>query len=118
MGLINTLDEIKLNATFVAEKPKKGNIAFLSQSGSIGAAILNSLRNTEIKFAHFISIGNKADVCENDLIAFWEEDKNIKTICLYLESFSDGENLIKSFIRWRNKKAGFNFKSRQHFFGI
>ncbi len=104
MGLINTLDEIKLNATFVAEKPEEGNIAFLSQSGSIGAAILNSLRNTEIKFAHFISIGNKADVCENDLIAFWEEDKNIKTICLYLESFSDGENLIKSFINGEIKK--------------
>ncbi len=104
MGLINTLDETKLNATFVAEKPEQGNIAFLSQSGSIGAAILNSLRNTDIKFAHFISIGNKADVCENDLIRFWEEDKNIKTICLYLESFSDGENLIKSFVNGEIKK--------------
>ena len=104
MGVINTLDGIKLNATFVAEKPEQGSIAFLSQSGSIGAAILNSLRNTEIKFAHFISVGNKADVCENDLITFWEEDKNIKTICLYLESFSDGENLIRSFAEGKIKK--------------
>ena len=97
MGIINTQDEIKLNATFVAEKPEKGSIAFLSQSGSIGAAILNSLRSTEIKFAHFISVGNKADVSENDLISFWEKDDNIKAICLYLESFSDGENLILKF---------------------
>ncbi len=97
MGVINTLDDIKLNATFVAEKPEKGSIAFLSQSGSIGAAILNSLRNTEIKFAHFISVGNKADVSENELISFWEQDKNIKTICIYLESFSSGEKLISSF---------------------
>ncbi len=104
MGVINTLDKTKLNATFVAEKPEQGSIAFLSQSGSIGAAILNSLRNTEIKFAHFISVGNKADVCENDLLAFWEEDNNIKTICLYLESFSDGENLIKSFADGEIKK--------------
>ncbi len=104
MGIINTLANTKLNATFVAEKPERGGIAFLSQSGSIGAAVLNSLRNSEIKFAHFISVGNKADVSENDLLSFWEDDKNIKTICLYLESFSDGENLIKKFIEGEIKK--------------
>ncbi|MCX7796990.1 MAG: acetate--CoA ligase family protein [Melioribacter sp.] len=97
MGIINTLDNIKLNATFVAEKPEKGNIGFLSQSGALGAAVLNSLRETDIKFAHFISVGNKADVNENDLIEFWQEDENIKTIVFYLESFVDGENFIKKF---------------------
>ena len=66
MGVISTLNEIKLNATFVAEKPVKGSTAFLSQSGAIGAAVLNSLRETDIRFAHFISVGNKADISEND----------------------------------------------------
>ncbi len=98
MGIINTLDEIKLNATFVAEKPETGKLAFLSQSGAIGAAVLNSLRETDIRFAHFISVGNKADINENDLLDFWQNDSNIKVITLYLESFVDGETFIKKFI--------------------
>ena len=98
MGIINTLDKIKLNATFVAEKPETGGTGFLSQSGALGAAVLNSLRDTDIKFAHFISVGNKADVNENDLLDFWQNDSNIKTLTFYLESFINGEDFIKPFI--------------------
>lgn len=98
MGVISTLQNIMLNATFVAEKPVFGNTAFASQSGALGAAVLNSLRETDIRFAHFISVGNKADVNENDLIEFWQNDDNIKTISLYLESFVNGEDLIKLFL--------------------
>ncbi|WKZ69586.1 MAG: acetate--CoA ligase family protein [Melioribacteraceae bacterium] len=98
MGVINTLDSTKLNATFVAEKPETGGTGFLSQSGALGAAVLNSLRETDIKFAHFISVGNKADINENDLLFFWQSDENIKTITTYLESFVDGENFIKPLI--------------------
>ncbi len=99
MGIINTLDEIKLNATFVAEKPVKGSTGFLSQSGALGAAVLNSLRETDIKFAHFISVGNKADVNENDILSFWQNDNNIKTMTFYLESFVDGKNFLLPFIK-------------------
>jgi acyl-CoA synthetase (NDP forming) len=98
MGVINTLEGVKLNATFVAEEPLNGKMAFLSQSGAVGAAILNSLKETNIRFAHFISIGNKADINENDLISFWQEDDNIEVITMYLESFSNGELFIKKFI--------------------
>jgi acetyltransferase len=98
MGVISTINEIMLNATFVAEKPFFGNTAFASQSGALGAAVLNSLRQTDIRFAHFISIGNKADVNENDLIEYWQQDTNIKTIALYLESFVNGEDFIKLFL--------------------
>ena len=97
MGVISTLDEIKINATFVAEKPGKGTTGFLSQSGAIAAAVLNSLRETDIKFAHMISVGNKADICENDIINFWQEDGNIKTLTCYLESFEKGEEFIRLF---------------------
>jgi acetyltransferase len=99
MGVINTLDEIKLNATFVAERPEIGAIGFLSQSGALGAAVLNSLRETDIKFAHFISVGNKADINENDILNFWQNDNNIKTITCYLESFVNGEEFVVPFIR-------------------
>ena len=104
MGVISTFDDIKLNATFVAEKPEKGKTAFLSQSGAIGAAVLNSLRETDIKFGHFVSVGNKADISENDLLPFWEKDNRIKIITLYLESFSSGEELINMFIDQKIKK--------------
>lgn len=98
MGVINTIESTKLNATFVAEKPATGGTGFLSQSGALGAAVLNSLRETDIKFAHFISVGNKADINENDLLNYWQNDNNIKTITTYLESFVDGENFIKPLI--------------------
>lgn len=98
MGVINTLDSIKLNATFIAEKPEVGATGFLSQSGALGAAVLNSLRETDIKFAHFISVGNKADVNENDILRFWQNDNNINTLTFYLESFVNGFEFIKPFM--------------------
>ena len=98
MGIINTFSEVKMNATFVAEEPLDGKMAFCSQSGAIGAAVLNSLRETDIKFSQFISVGNKADVNENDLLQFWEVDKNVSVITYYLESFEDGEGFINYFI--------------------
>jgi acetyltransferase len=98
MGIINTLDTIKMNATFVAEAPENGKTAFCSQSGAIGAAILNSLRDTDIRFSHFISVGNKADINENDLLEYWEKDENTSVITYYLESFVNGEKFIKNFI--------------------
>jgi len=98
MGIINTLPEIKMNATFVAEEPHNGKMAFCSQSGAIGAAVLNSLRETDIRFSQFISVGNKADVTENDLLQFWENDKNVSVITYYLESFEAGEEFLKYFI--------------------
>jgi acetate---CoA ligase (ADP-forming) len=104
MGIINTLPEVKMNATFVAEEPHNGKMAFCSQSGAIGAAVLNSLRETDIKFSHFISVGNKADINENDLLDYWENDDNVSVITYYLESFEDGESFIKNFIDGRINK--------------
>ncbi len=105
MGVINTLDTTKLNATFVAEKPQKGSTGFLSQSGALAAAVLNSLRETNIKFAHLISVGNKADINENDILNFWQKDPNIRTITFYLESFVDGLDFIKLFAEGKITKS-------------
>jgi acetate---CoA ligase (ADP-forming) len=95
MGVINALPSTRLNATFVAERPEAGSLAFLSQSGALGAAVLNSLRDSDIKFSHFVSVGNKADINENDLQKYWQEDDNIKILTFYLESFVNGEDFIK-----------------------
>ena len=118
MGVINTLGSIKLNATFVAEKPQTGRSAFFSQSGAIGAAVLNSLRETDIRFAHFISAGNKADISENDMIDFWQSDDSISLMTFYLESFDDGESFIKKFIHHDINKPVIILKSGRSEEGI
>ena len=99
MGVICTFSDVSLNATFVAERPAIGATGFCSQSGAIAAAVLNSLRETDIRFGHMISVGNKADISENDILKFWNEDERIKTITFYLESFSNGESFTHSFIQ-------------------
>ena len=111
MGVINTLSDIKLNATFVAEKPETGATGFLSQSGALGAAVLNSLRETDIKFAHFVSVGNKGDINENDILHFWESDENIKTLAFYLESFINGEEFLLPFIYGKVEKPAIVLKA-------
>jgi acetyltransferase len=98
MGIINTSSAIKMNATFVAEEPENGKMAFCSQSGAIGAAVLNSLRVTDIRFSQFISVGNKADVSENDILEYWLNEESTDVITYYLESFVDGKKFIKYFI--------------------
>ena len=111
MGVINTLENIRLNATFVAEKPETEAVGFLSQSGALGAAVINSLRETEIRFAHFISVGNKADLNENDLLRYWESDKSINLTTYYLESFVDGANFIRPFFEGKIKKPAIVLKA-------
>ncbi len=94
MGLINTSEEIKLNATFAAEVPRYSYISFLSQSGALAAAVLNTIKETGYTFGQFVSIGNKADVNENDLLEFWYSDDKTKIITMYLESFENGREFF------------------------
>ncbi len=95
MGIINTDDEIKLNATFAAEVPHYSPVSFLSQSGALAAAVLNTIKETNYSFGQFISIGNKADVNENDLLEYWWKDARTKVITMYLESFEDGRKFFE-----------------------
>lgn len=95
MGVINTDPSVRLNATFVAEQPVGGNAGFLSQSGALGAAVLNSLRLTGYKFKHFVSLGNKAHLTENEVTAYWLGSNAISSVGMYLESFSGGEDFLK-----------------------
>ncbi|MBI2417470.1 MAG: acetate--CoA ligase family protein [Ignavibacteriales bacterium] len=102
MGVINSFSGYRLNATFVAEHPKESHAAFLSQSGALGAAVLNTLRDTDYSFGHFISVGNKADINENDLLSYWQQDDNITSIAMYLESFVNGERFIQTLLNNTN----------------
>lgn len=89
MGIINTDPAVNLNASFSGVYPPAGNVAFLSQSGGLGLAILEYARNLNMGISTFLSVGNRADVSANDMIQFWEQDPATNVILLYLESFGN-----------------------------
>jgi acetyl coenzyme A synthetase (ADP forming)-like protein len=88
MGVINTDPLVRLNATFAPTMPLEGNVAFLSQSGALGVVILNVAEERNLGIASFASLGNKADVTDDDLLAYWADDPRTEVILMYLESFS------------------------------
>jgi acyl-CoA synthetase (NDP forming) len=89
LGILNTDPDVAMNATFAPIQPPPGRIAFSSQSGALGLAILDYARALNLGIAHFVSVGNKADVSGNDLLEFWEQDPGTDLILLYLESFGN-----------------------------
>jgi acetyl coenzyme A synthetase (ADP forming)-like protein len=89
MGIINTDPRFRLNATFSPVYPPEGRVAFSTQSGALGLAILSYVRTLNLGISSFASIGNKADVSGNDLIQYWAEDPKTDVILLYLESFGN-----------------------------
>ena len=89
MGILNTDPRIALNATFAPTCPSPGNVGMLSQSGALGIAILDYARSLNLGLSTFVSVGNKADVSSNDLLAYWAEDPRTAVIVLYLESFGN-----------------------------
>jgi acetyltransferase len=89
MGMINTNPDVNLNATFSAVVPPPGNIAFATQSGVLGSAILMYATSLNIGLSTFVSIGNRADVSSNELLQYWEDDPDTDVVLLYLESFGN-----------------------------
>jgi acetyl coenzyme A synthetase (ADP forming)-like protein len=89
MGVINTAPGVSLNATFAPVPPLRGRVAFSSQSGGLGIAILQRARDLGLGISSFTSLGNKADISSNDMLQYWENDANTDVILLYLESFGN-----------------------------
>lgn len=89
MGVINTDPAVRLNSTFTPVWPPAGNIGMLSQSGALGLAMLQHAVEWNLGISTFISVGNKADVSGNDLLAYWADDPRTQVIVLYLESFGN-----------------------------
>ncbi len=88
LGFINP--KINLNASFSRNVPKQGNIGFISQSGAFGTAMLDWAEEAKLGFDLFVSIGNKADITENDVMEFWLETKVPNVVVSYLEDIRDG----------------------------
>lgn len=89
MGVINTDPDVRMNATFAPADMSPGRIAFMSQSGAMGVAILKYASELSLGLSMFASIGNKADVSANDLLEYWRDNPRTEVILLYMESFGN-----------------------------
>jgi len=94
-GLINTSPQVRLNSTFGRVMPDHGNIALISQSGAIGVNALEYAESEEVGLSKFASIGNKADVNENDLLEYLRDDPETDVIALYLEDLVDPQRFMQ-----------------------
>ena len=102
LGHISTFTD--LNASFTDGYPKKGNVAFISQSGAYCCAMLDWAEKKNIGFSHFISIGNKAMLAEDKLLSCLKDDKNTKIFAFYLESLKNGKDFLKTLSEVSSKK--------------
>jgi len=76
----------RLNASFAADMPEAGRIAFVSQSGALCISVLDWALHENVGFSSFVSIGNMLDVSVGDLIDYFSEDTTTDAIILYVES--------------------------------
>lgn len=95
LGIINTDPRVSLNASFARLTPLPGNIALISQSGAVGVAALEYAQGEQIGLSKFVSVGNKADLNENDFLAYLGDDPLTDVILLYLEDLTDAKGFFR-----------------------
>ncbi|MES0341876.1 MAG: acetate--CoA ligase alpha subunit, partial [Candidatus Humimicrobiaceae bacterium] len=109
LGMIDAACPI--NASFSANMPSKGKISFISQSGALLTSVLDWAKASKIGFSKVISLGNKADISENDLFETWEDDPNTDVITAYLEGVAKGREFIRISSKVTKKKPIIVIKS-------
>lgn len=95
LGVINPQPSVSLNASFSARMPAYGHMSFISQSGALCTAVLDFAADRDFGFSKFISIGNKADVDELDLMRYLHEDPDTEVIMVYLEELKRGAEFVR-----------------------
>jgi acetyltransferase len=93
LGVIDTFTP--LNASFAAGTPPGGPMAFMSQSGALGTAVLDIALAGRLGLSKFASLGNKADVSETDLLQAWVDDEHTRVIMIYSEGLPNGQEFIR-----------------------
>jgi len=95
-NIVGVADTVKnVNASFLHSLPLKGSIGFISQSGALAIGLTGWTEQRNIGLSDLVSIGNKADVSETNLMQFFSEDENTKVIALYIEGMDDGRRFLK-----------------------
>ena len=95
LGVMNLDPQTMMNSTFLKITPKSGEIALVSQSGAICAALVEDASAQGIGFSAVISMGNKADMTEIDILKMLAEHEQTKVIVMYLEDMGNGQEFLK-----------------------
>ena len=104
IGLLDT--HFPLDTTFLPPPgPTPGDVAFISQSGAICAAVIDWARGQGFGLSRLVSLGNQADINETDVLEPVAEDPHTKVITLYLEGISDGQRFVKAAQNVSQKKT-------------
>jgi len=88
------IPQLQLNASFAGGMPEAGNIAFISQSGALAVAIMDVAKKEGLRFSSIVSVGNKMQLDESELLEYLDEDASTKVIGMYLEGIKDGRKFI------------------------
>ena len=104
LGLVCNDPEVRLNATFNGSVPPPGGLAVASQSGGVGIVLMDLAGRTGLGVRYFVSLGNKADVSSNDLLAAWYDDDEVTCAALYLESFGNARKFARFARRFSERK--------------
>ena len=104
LGLLCNDPDVRLNATFQDAVPASGGLAIASQSGGVGIVMLDLAREIGLGVRTFVSLGNKADVSSNDLLAAWYDDPDVTAAALYLESFGNAVKFGRFARRFTERK--------------
>jgi acetyltransferase len=102
---------LNMNVSFADGMPKKGHVAFISQSGALCTSVLDWAYESNIGFSHFVSIGNSMDVSFGDLIDYFGQDPNTKSIVLYVESIADARTFMSAARAFSREKPIIVYKS-------
>jgi len=113
-GLINTDPDVRLNASLVPHTPPAGRVGIFSQSGALGATLLNRATELGIGLSSFVSAGNRADVSGNDLLQYWATDPATEVVALHLESFGNPRKFARLARRIARSKPIVAVKSGRH----
>ena len=95
LGVMNLDPKTMMNSTFLKITPKSGQIALISQSGAICAALVEDASAQGIGFSSVVSMGNKADTNEIDVLKMLANHKQTKVIVMYLEDMGNGQEFLK-----------------------
>jgi len=102
------------NATFLKSDPASGNVAFISQSGALGAAILDWAVDAGIGFSLFASVGSMLDIDFGDLIDFLGDDYTTKSILLYMEGIGNAKKFMSAARAFARRKPIIILKPGRH----
>lgn len=104
LGVMSNDPDVRLDATFGTGMPPAGGLAVGSQSGGVGIALMDLARELDLGVRYFVSLGNKADVSGNDLLAAWYDDDAVTAGALYLESFGNARKFARLARRFARRK--------------